>query len=424
MVAAGCSTDSSLAPDDGTAARPAPTLVPGVTVITDQAVLDGFVTPGNGVMIPLIPDNGAPNVAVTQGWSGSLAQASAATAALSFQLAADVGPPTLSGQTLQATHIVQKGNEVYVTYATVGEATYGAVDVFTVAKTVPQLLSRALFATTEYYAVDINGSDLFLVGATADAGFAERAVLDVVDLSKKTLPTPFAAIRIQLPSYAGTGVSVDGKYAWVTSGSGGPNTGGLSIYDRKKLTLLDRSAFLDARGVFSDGKYAVVMSGTPGAARLFTASSRTPLGAVIAAGGATIPESKGMAWVDGAWSFLAAGDGGTKVVALSTSGGALRGSGIPTPNVIGVPASLSTTNAVFVDAKKRDGVNYMFVANGEAGVQAYASNHRDVKFNGTPRVTYQGRLGFGTKISANYLTGGDGTLIVAAGLGGLKILTY
>jgi hypothetical protein len=131
-----------------------------------------------------------------------------------------------------------------------------------------------------------------------------------------------------------------------------------------------------------------------------------------------------MAWVDGDWSFLAAGDGGTKVVALSNSGGALRGSGIPTPTVAGVPASRSTTNAVFIDAQKKDGVNYVFVANGEAGVQAYASDHRSRKFSETPRFTYQGRLGFGTMISANYITGGSGTLVIAAGLGGLNILTY
>jgi hypothetical protein len=422
-VAAGCSADSSAGPDD-TSGRPAPTLLPSVTVITDQAELSGFVTPGNGRVIPLVQDSGTSNAAVAPERNAPATQTAEARAALVFRLAADVGPPIMSGQTLQATHIVQKGSEVYVTYATVGEATFGAVDVFVVNKTVPQLVSRAVFATTEYYAVDFHGSDLFLVGATADSGFGERAVLDVVDLSKKRLPTPFAAIRIQLPSYAGTGVSVDGKYVWVTSGSGGPNTGGLSIFDKKKLTLLGRSAFLDARGVFSDGKYALVMSGTPGAARLFNASSQTSLGAAIAVGGATIPESKGMAWVDGDWSFLAAGDGGTKVVALSNSGGALRGSGIPTPTVAGVPASRSTTNAVFVDAQKKDGVNYVFVANGEAGVQAYASDHRSRKFSETPRFTYQGRLGFGTMISANYITGGSGTLVIAAGLGGLNILTY
>jgi hypothetical protein len=395
----------------------------GVTVITDQVQLDGFVTSGNGLMIPLVQD-GASSATVAGGAIGADDRAAVATAALTFQLAANVGAPTLQGETLQATHIVQKGNEVYVTYATVGEATYGAVDVFNVSRAVPQLLSRALTPTTEYYAVDLDGSDLFLVGATADSGFAERAVLDVVDLSKKALPSPFAAIRIPLPSYAGTGVSVDGKYAWVTSGSGGPNTGGLSIFDKKKLTLLSRSAFLDARGVFSDGKYAVVMSGTPGAALIFNASSRTSAGAVLPIGGATIPESKGMAWVDDEWSFLAAGDGGTKLVALSSSGGALRGNGIPIPAVAGVPASLSTTNAVFVDDEKKGGVNLVFVANGEAGVHAYTSNHRDRKFTETPTITSQGRLGFGTTISANYIAGGNGKLVIAAGLGGLKILSY
>ncbi|HEX4936646.1 MAG TPA: hypothetical protein VFV33_25870, partial [Gemmatimonadaceae bacterium] len=227
-----------------------------MTVISDQSVLDGFVTPGNGRRIPLALDDGIASTVASGAPPASRFPSGAApltvgAAALTFQLTAEVAPPLVSGQALQATHIVQKGNEVYVAYAMIGEPTLGAVDVFTLERNVPRLLSRATFTTTEYYAVEIHGSDLFLVGSTSDSGFTDRAVLDVVDVSRKVLPSPLAAIRLQLPSYAGTGVSADGKYVWVTSGSGGPNVGGLSIYDKKKLALVDRIAFLDARGVFS-----------------------------------------------------------------------------------------------------------------------------------------------------------------------------
>ena len=415
---AGCSVDAPVTPLTPAAPRPTAVAMPGVTVISDSTVLASFVIPGGGRVLPLVPENVPDRDVATS-------RVAATSATLTFTLAAQVAPPVVSGQTLQATHIVKSEQWAYVTYATIGAPTLGAVDVYQIGGNNAKLMARATFATTEYYAVDTDGSNLYLVGATSDSGFAERAVLDIVSLSGKKLPNNYVAIRIPLPSYAGTGVSVDGTYVWVTSGSGGPNTGGLSVYAKSNFAVLNRYSFLDARGVHSDGNYVAVMSGTPGTARIYSQSGRGQLGAPISIGGATIAESKGTAWVDATWAFFAAGDGGTRVVSLASGGGTIRGSGMVIPSVIGVPASLATTNAVFVDVQSNNnGAVLVFTANGEAGVQAYSSNHHGMAVTSTPTISYLGRISFGTTISANFVAGGGGTILIAAGLGGLKILTY
>ena len=429
IILVGCSADAVIAP-----AVPLPQAVamPGVTVVTDTVALQGQVTPKGHVVLPLLPDS-VPNVVMK--WPptapavrGQFRTANLGGIPLGITIASEIAPPVVSGQTLQATHIVVNGQWVYVAYAMIGAPTLGAVDVIQMGGGNAKLMSRATFTTTEYYAIETDGNYLYLAGATADSGFTERAVLDVVKLNGNKLPTTYTAIRIQLPSYAGTGVAVDGSTVWVTSGSGGANTGGLSIYDKSNLALKARYPFLDARGVHVANGYAAVMAGTPGTARIFNGSSRGQLGGPISIGGATVAESKGVAWVDQNFAFFAAGDGGMKVVGLSASGGTIRGSGLPIPNVVGVLPAVSTTNAVYVDDLASvvgfTGLRYMFVANGEAGVQSYVTDHQGLASTAIPALTGLGRIGFGTTISANFVAGGNGTLFVAAGLGGLKVLEY
>jgi hypothetical protein len=437
IVIAACSADSSVtpaAPSAPEAPAPAAVALPGVTVIADTAILAGSVVPKGNIPLPLLPDS-VPNSVTTWPPAGSAdalphagRTANLLGVPIFIQLSAEIAPPTVQGQVLQATHIVQNGSWVYVAYAMIGAPTLGAVDAIQMSNGTPRLVSRATFTSTEYYAVDTDGSRLYLAGASADTGLAERAVLDVITLNGGALPSPLRAVRLPLPSYAGTGVSVDASSVWVTSGSGGPNTGGLSVYAKSNLALVNRFPFLDARGVHSKGNYVAVMAGTPGTARVFSATTRGQLGGPVAIGGATVPESKGVAWVDGAFAYFAAGDGGLKVAGLSTTGGAVRGAGLPIPNVLGVPASVSTTNAVFVDGVSDIvgwlGLRFMFAANGEAGVQAYVSDHQQLVSTQIPSLGALGRIGFGTTISANFVAGGSGTLFVAAGLGGVKVLTY
>ena len=76
------------------------------------------------------------------------------------------------------------------------------------------------------------------------------------------------------------------------------------------------------------------------------------------------------------------------------------------------------TNAVAIDQ------DLMFISNGEAGVylaqgsQAFSATGPEVQ----QTITMRGRLGFGNLQSVNHVALQSGLLIVAAGLGGLKIV--
>ncbi|MCU0622297.1 MAG: hypothetical protein MUF53_00370 [Gemmatimonadaceae bacterium] len=337
----------------------------------------------------------------------------------------------MGGQTLEATDVAfneGNGNErfAYVAYSKRGEATLGAVDVIRISsRSNPRLESRVTFTDTDIFALAVGGGRLYLVGMTSDPAFAERAVLEVVRLDGDgNLPASYTSTRVQLPSFAGTSVHVQNGKVWVTSGTGGPNTGGLSVFDAATLRLLSRTVMDDARGVAGDSATGVVVvtQGTPGRTSVFSHTTNQQLGATLATGGATIPEARGDVAVNRNWAFIAASNGGTKVVRVDATGGTIRGLGIARPIVAGLDSTLATVNGV---AGVSDGVDsWLFTANGEAGIYAYFSNHPAIAATATPVISLLGRLSFPSSISANFIrVDRDGShLFVASGLGGLRIV--
>lgn len=408
-----CSDNAPSAPVDIEPVVPEIDL-PGTVRISDSISLARFVVRGGNRAIPLVLDSA---VAADPAAFGYVAREDE----LKLALDVEVKPPEVGGAQLQATHVATTGEWVYVTYAQIGEGTAGAVDVlYVTASNELKLVSRVTFEETEYYGVTVANGVLYLVGASADPKLEERAVLDVVQLRDGQTSERIRSRRVSLPSYAGTSVHVQDGRIWVTSGSGGPNTGGLTILSEKDLSVVGKERFEDARAVHGSGAFVVVFSGTPGRARVYDALSSRQLGDVVDVGGAEIPESKGTAWVEGDWAFLGAGDGGVKVMSLTSDGGVLAGRGIPTPELDGVPRDLSTTNAVATD-----GNGHIVAASGETGVHIYTSNHLKFKpgsSDADPEVYRLGRLDFGSRISANFVAGDKSRIFVASGLGGLKIV--
>lgn len=406
---------------DNSPAGPGGTPRPEATVIKDTAVLRTFMQAEGNVPIPVVlPASLADNV-----HGADLAST------VSLSLRSSVAPPVVSGQTLEATDVAfseGSGNEkyAYVAYSKRGEATLGAVDVIRISsRSNPRLEGRVTFTDTDIFSLAVAGGQLFLTGMTSSPTFTERAVLEVVRLdSEGNLPSTYSSTRVQLPSFAGTAVHVQNGKVWVTSGTGGPNTGGLSVYSTSTLQLLDRVTLTDARGVAGDSVagVVVVMQGTPGRAAVFSHTTNRQLGTTLDIGGATIPEARGDVAVNRNWAFLAASNGGVKVLRVDGTGGSIRGTGIARPVVAGLDSTLSTVNGI---AGLSDGVDsWLFTANGEAGVYAYFSNHPVTAATGIPSIRLLGRLSFPSSISANFVrVDREGkNLFVASGLGGLRIV--
>ncbi len=417
LLAISCSSEKlPLDPTDDTSRIPAIEL-PGTVLVSDSASLARFVVGGDNRAIPLIRDSVRPApVGVTPH-----AALQERDDEVKLTLDVEVKPPEVGGALLQATHIAVSGKWVYVTYAQIGEGTAGAIDVLNVTSNNElKMVSRVTFESTEYYGVAVEDKQLYLVGASADPALGERAVLDVMRLQDGQMSGRVAMQRIPLTSYAGTSVHVQDGLVWATSGSGGPNVGGVTIVREKDLAVLSQERFEDARAVHGAGAYVVVFSGMPGRARVYDSRSTRQLGRTLDVGGAEIAESKGTAWVEGDWAFLGAGNGGVKVISLTRDGGVVAGRGIPIPELDGVPPELATTNAVATDG---DGL--VMSASGETGVHIYSSNHLKYKpgsADAEPEIVRLGRLDFGTRISANFIAGDRKRIFVASGLGGLKIV--
>jgi hypothetical protein len=352
-------------------------------------------------------------------WPSAVAPTSAASQAnYNLNLKAEVAPPSINGQPLQATSVALVGNLAVVSYNMVGNPYLGAIDVIDVTnKNYPVLTSQALFQNTDMSAVSVSGANVYAAEATGDAGFASPAVFEVMTLSGNQLMLN-GNRRMGLSSFVGTSTAASATRAYATSG----DNGALFVINPATFTVLNTIPLHDARWVALGGGKIVVVQGTPGQISVFDESTLASVG-TWSFTGADIAESKSTVAVVGGKAFIAAGSGGVKVLSAST--GAVVGS-VPRPNPdsLGLSPSVVVTNAVAVDQ------NVLFISNGEAGVYLAdaAQNFAATGSETAQAITMRGKLRFGNLQSVNHVAysgggpGNPGLLIVAAGLGGLKIV--
>ena len=346
--------------------------------------------------------------------SGPVASRTANLSAASFQLKlkAEVAPPSIVGQVLQATSVSIVGNLAVVSYNMVGNAYLGGVDVIDISnQNHPVLVSQALFQNTDVSAVTTSGANVYVAEATGDAGFAYPAVFESMQLQGNQLVLS-GNRRMGLTSFVATSVAASGTKAYATTG----DAGSLFVIDPTTFTKTDSVALQDARWVAVGGGKVVVVQGTLGQISVFNESNMSPVG-TFPFYGAYVTQSKSQAEIVGGKAFVAAGDSGVRVLSVTT--GTIVGS-VPRPNPdsLGLSPSVVVTNAVAIDQ------DLMFISNGEAGV--YLAQGSAI-FSSTgsetaQTITMRGRLGFANLQSVNHVAVQNRYLIIAAGLGGLKIV--
>jgi hypothetical protein len=371
-------------------------------VSNDAAALASRVQLFNGQAVGLDPSG------LTASARAALNAAPPVTA--TFALYAQVAPPVVDGQALEATHIFLDHDYAYVSYMVHGETTLGGVEVFDITHPgTPRLISQAILRGTDVAAISVDDNAVYLAAATDDTTFAERAVLEEISLSHGLLTQ--TTRRWGLPSYLATSIDVKDKMVYVTSGTGGPNQGGLTVLDQKSLTPVTSEAFLDARAVSAESKgYVLVAQGTPARLRIYSEKSGALINTVPLAGG-TIPDSKSTVAAVDHWAFVSTGDGGMQVVDLAA--GKVVAS-LPQPVMAGVDPADAVTNAVSLSG------DLVLTANGGAGVFVSYSDYSKVKSGATPQLLALGRLGMSG--SVNFVASDKTTLFLATGTGGLAIL--
>src|SRR3989454_3716938 len=346
--------------------------------------------------------------------SASVGRSSTASQAGGFNLSlkAEVAPPSLGGQMLQATSVSIVGNLAVVSYNMVGNPYLGAVDVIDITnKNQPVLRSEALFQNTDVSAVTTSGVNVYLAEATGDTGFASPAVFEVVKLVGNQLVLT-GNTRTGLSSFAATSVAFGSTHVYATSG----DAGSLFILNPATFAVTSSMPLTDARWVAVGGGVVAVVQGVPGRLAVYNESDMSLVGSWPFKG-ADIAQSKSQAELVGGKAFIAAGDSGVQV--LNPATGAFLGQ-VPRPNPdsLGLSPSVVVTNAVAIDH------DLMFISNGEAGVylaqgsQAFSTSGSETQ----QIITMQGKLRFGNLQSVNHVALQSGILIIAAGLGGLKIV--
>jgi hypothetical protein len=371
-----------------------------ITIINDEEELAERVTDVNEE-VPIDPPGGFRNPGMR-------------TSARPFtlELLSEVQPPTVGGEVLQATAVAIRGDFAIVSYNMRGAQYLGAIDVIEIRSGQnPVLRSSATFEDTDVNAVSFDASFVYAAEATGDASFEYPAVLETITLEGGKLRLRDNG-RIQLTSFAGTSAYSTDDRIFATSGDGG----GLFVIDSQSLALIQSFPLHDARWVHvADGRVAVAQ-GTPGQLSIYDEAT---LGLIdtFSFEGANVPESKTTVEIVGGKAFVAGGPDGVQILSVMT-GSALGNVPRPDPAALGLDPSVVVTNAVTADD------DLLFISNGEAGVyvaqadESFANNNSETPQN----LALLGKLRFENLQSVNHVTLKAGKLVIASGLGGLKIV--
>ncbi len=328
---------------------------------------------------------------------------------VSLELIAEVEPPSVDGQVLQATDVFIKSNTAYVSYNMIGEPYLGAVDIFDIKdEDDPELKSSMIFTDSDVNGLTFKSNQLYLAMATNRDEFNSPAVVEKVRVRKGALTDETETFDV--PSWAATDVEVSSNHLFVTSGA---DSGHVTVISLNDDEIVFSYPIEDARGVATDGDDVGVVAGTPARLVTFDYDSGEMLND-YSLEGATIDFSKSTVEIHRKKAVLALGDGGTQIICLE--GGAVIEEIAP-PEVDDLDPSVTVTNAASTDSKT------LYMSNGEAGV--YVAYTRD-KFNSkdcdVDDLELIGQFRFDDLQSVNHVKAKGDYLFIAGGLGGLKIL--
>ena len=339
---------------------------------------------------------------------------------LELRLYAEIDSPVVEGEIVQATMVeFRSSDRAVASYNMAGPLRLGAVDwLMSVRSRRPRLRSQVVFNDVDINAVTTDGRYVYTAAATNAPDMPYPAMLERIWLRNKWLRID-RNLRVPLTSFAATSVMTTDDEVYATFG----NTGGVVALDRRNdLFVLGSYALDDARWAVWDREFGrvVVVQGTPGRVAVFEEgvfpNGSMNLLATWPFPGADVPESKTAADIAGDKLYIAAGPEGVQIMCLN-DGSVVGSVPRPDPASLGLDPAVVVTNAVSVDD------DLMFISNGEAGVYVARS---DEDFDETgcdpPRITMIGQLQFDDLQSVNHVAHRRNTLLVAAGLGGVKVV--
>lgn len=382
-----------------------------ITITNNQQALAARITYSD-VDVPIDRSSALPSTL-------KLAASHIPTQSVSMKLIAQIIPPTVEGELVQATAVsLRTASQGLISYNMRGPLRLGAVDMIKRFDSFfPRIASTFTYNDSDINSVATDGKYVYTAVATDDPAFTYPAVLERIKIKRSGL-TLKDNKRIPLSSYAATSVTPTEDIIYATSGDNGE----VFAFDSTSLDPLGQYRLHDARWVARDKEVnrIAVVQGTPGTVSTLDASN-FPGGSMNLLNsfpfqGANVAESKSTVEIAGGKAFIAAGPDGVQIMCMDT--GQIIGSvPIPDPAILGLDPSVVVTNAVSVEGK------VMIISNGEAGVYVVQSD-ADFEENNcnTQNLSVRGRIRLNNLQSANHVAYKSGYLYVAAGLGGVKII--
>lgn len=388
---------------------------------TAEAILENVTVDSNTTVIlnqtELAESFTARNQAIElEGGTANTANAqltlSRANQTFTLTLRGEVDSPTVSGNVLQATAVTLKGNFAFVSYNTRGNPYTGALDVIDIrSPNNPQLRSRTIFRNKDINHVYYGSGKIILAEALDSGTEGFNSQISIYPLQSNRPDFDNGSSEL-LRSFAANSVYTKSSKFFATSGS----TGSLYYLDQN-LNVLSETSVADARWVHGKGnKVAVLSGGENPKLQVFTiGSSSLTQTADITVAGATEAEAKSVVAMSSRYGFIAGNQQGVLIYKLSDGSLAQR---IEIPTVTDPEVEVST-NALSIYK------DLLFAAQGEAGVYVYKNDKQLTSIQNNSQVELEevGKLVLGTGISANDVVYRKDYLIVAAGLGGVKLIT-
>lgn len=376
------------------------TIQEGIAINNDPADLASRVS----TMNELVQINNLPAGTTKEGTTGIEIDL---TKNYAFKLRAEVEAPKVKGEAVQATHVKIIDDMAFVSYNTKGSKFSGGVDLFDISdQDNPVLQSQVLFSDVDVSAVDYYDGVIYLVGALdpESAGYVLESPAILLGLELSNSKKIISVIElVDLPSYVATDVEVDENYIYATSGSDGK----LTILKRSDYSLVTGIDINDARSLSINADQIFALNATNEKIQRFAKTDFTELDAIEVQGPIT-DESKTEIDVTGNYILAALNQSGLEIHNLV--GGTLKERFNRPETPEGGLDEDYVTNSVSLNEE------LLLIGNGGAGVYVGAMIPENDN-----KVTLLGSMDFGT--SVNFVESRGNYIFVAAGTGGLKILT-
>lgn len=316
---------------------------------------------------------------------------------VTLTLVQEIDPPLLESQPVMATSIVNKENQLAVSYNTAGAQYGGAVVLMSLDDDDLSITSQISSDKYDVSHALLHNSSLYATGSRSIAGEVPAWVGRFGINNGKIQKNSF--IEASVGGYVGTSISSAEDGIYVTSGVSSGSGGGITKLSETDLSEISSEAKPDSRwGVFSNSRL-YVQNGIPGEISVFESGAQINTFSVADASF----EAKATFNVLGDYLFIATGQNGVQMHHIDGT----FDSEIPLPET---GAADLNTNSVAVYG------DLIFISNG-AGlfVATYTEGG-----NLTPEIV--GEIELDDYESVNHIAFVGSKLIVASGLGGVKVI--